>query len=189
MPLEYGTASLGDLFNPANAGKVVVAPTRRWPRWAAGWTPRASCRSRGWTATRTKRTCGVWDIALAEAIKAKGNIVQWWSGENEAQAGFHTNGGVLGLCWDSTGFNLRQGRLGYIAPKEGAFAWNQGFVLMKNAANVEQAHEFAKLCRTPEGSAPVGNRLLGQPGRQGRDREARSGGCRLLQRAPSTTMR
>ncbi len=57
----------------------------------------------------------LWDIALAEAIKAKGNIVQWWSGENEAQAGFKVNGGEIGLCWDSTGFNLRADGYGYIA--------------------------------------------------------------------------
>ena len=43
----------------------------------------------------------LWDIALAEAVKAKGNVVQWWSGENEANAGFHRQrrdrGPVLGF--------------------------------------------------------------------------------------------
>ena len=34
----------------------------------------------------------LWDIALAEAIKPKANIVQFWTGENEAQAAFRTNG-------------------------------------------------------------------------------------------------
>ena len=29
----------------------------------------------------------LWDIALAEAIKHKANVAQWWTGENEAQAG------------------------------------------------------------------------------------------------------
>ena len=95
----------------------------------------------------------LWDIALAEAIKAKGNVVQFWSGENEANAGFTANGATVGLCWDSTGFNLRNDGYGYAAPAEGAFAWHQGFVLMKNAVNVEQAHEFAKYVSTPEGAA------------------------------------
>ncbi len=71
-------------------------------------------------------------------------------GENEAQAGFRTNGAMIGLNWDSTGYNLRKDGFGYIAPKEGAFAWNQGFVLMANAKNVEQAHEFAKWVATPK---------------------------------------
>jgi spermidine/putrescine transport system substrate-binding protein len=95
----------------------------------------------------------LWDIALAEAIKAKGNVVQFWSGENEAHAAFADNGAVLGQCWDSTGYNLRNDGYTYVAPVEGAFAWNQGFVLMKNAANVDQAHEFAKFVSGPEGSA------------------------------------
>ena len=64
-----------------------------------------------------------------------------------------TNGATLGLSWDSTGYNLRKDGYGYIAPKEGAFAWHQGFVLMKNAKNVEQAHEFTKFVSTPEGAA------------------------------------
>jgi spermidine/putrescine transport system substrate-binding protein len=95
----------------------------------------------------------LWDIALAEAIKVKGNVAQWWSGENEAQAAYRTNGAVIGLNWDSTGYNLRADGFGYIAPKEGAFGWNQGFALMSNAKNVDQAHEFAKWVATPEGSA------------------------------------
>ncbi|MCE2739393.1 MAG: extracellular solute-binding protein [Rhodobacter sp.] len=88
-----------------------------------------------------------------EAIKVKSNIVQWWSGENEAQAGFRVNGGEIGLCWDSTGFNLRGEGYGFVPPKEGAFAWNQGLVLMANAANPEQSHAFAKWISEPEGSA------------------------------------
>jgi spermidine/putrescine transport system substrate-binding protein len=95
----------------------------------------------------------LWDIALAECIKHKANVVQFWAGENEAQAAFKTNGCVLGLNWDSTGYNLRNDGFGFIAPKEGAFAWNQGVVLMANAKNVEQAHEFAKWLSTAQGAA------------------------------------
>jgi spermidine/putrescine transport system substrate-binding protein len=95
----------------------------------------------------------LWDIALAEAVKAKGNVVQWWAGENEANAGFVANGATVGLCWDSTGFNLRNDGYGYAAPAEGAFAWHQGFMLMKNAVNVEQAHALAKWVSTAEGAA------------------------------------
>ena len=57
----------------------------------------------------------LWDIALAEAVKAKGNVVQFWSGENEANAGFVANGATVGQCWDSTGFNLRNDGYGYVA--------------------------------------------------------------------------
>ena len=95
----------------------------------------------------------LWDIALAECIKHKKNIAQFWSGENEAQAAFRTNGAEVGLTWDSTGYNLRNEGYGYLAPKEGAFAWSQGFLLLNGAKNVDQAHEFAKWVSTAEGAA------------------------------------
>ncbi|MFN3605671.1 MAG: extracellular solute-binding protein, partial [Cypionkella sp.] len=120
-------------------------------RWldATGQLPRP------WMDGYTDMTAMVelWDIALAKAIEAKGNVVQWWSGENEANAGFTANGATIGLCWDSTGFNLRNDGFKYVAPVEGAFAWHQGFVMMKNATNIEQAHEFAKYVSGAEGAA------------------------------------
>jgi spermidine/putrescine transport system substrate-binding protein len=144
--------SLGDLFNPEN--QVVVRPhstLAAMGRWldAQGKLPRPWTDGYKDMAAMTQ----LWDIALAEAIKAKGNVVQWWSGENEANAGFTANGASLGLNWDSTGYNLRKDGYKYIAPVEGAFAWHQGFVLLKKAANVEQAHEFMKFVSTPEGAA------------------------------------
>ena len=144
--------SLGDLFKAENQvvlrphsslaamGRYLDAQGKLPYPWLDGYTDMA-------------KMVELWDIALAEAIKAKGNIVQWWSGENEANAGFTANGATLGLCWDSTGYNLRNDGFKYIAPVEGAFAWHQGFVLMKNAVNVEQAHEFAKFVSSPEGAA------------------------------------
>ncbi len=144
--------SLGDLFKADN--QVVVRPHSALAAMgryldAQGKLPKP------WIAGYTDLNVmtELWDIALAEAIKAKGNVVQWWSGENEANAGFTANGAVLGLNWDSTGYNLRKDGYKYIAPAEGAFAWHQGFVLMKNAKNIDQAHEFIKFVSTPEGAA------------------------------------
>ena len=161
-------ASLGDLFNPDN--QVVLRPhsaLAAMGRWldATGKLPRP------WMDGYTDMAAMIelWDIALAEAIKAKGNVVQWWSGENEANAGFTANGATVGLCWDSTGFNLRNDGYDYLAPVEGAFAWHQGFVLMKNAANVDQAHEFAKFVSTAEGASAIGRR----PSRRTRSARAR----------------
>jgi spermidine/putrescine transport system substrate-binding protein len=144
--------SLGDLFNPEN--QVVVRPHSTLAAMgrfldAQGKLPRPWTDGYKDMAAMTE----LWDIALAEAIKAKGNVVQWWSGENEANAGFTANGATLGLNWDSTGYNLRKDGYKYISPAEGAFAWHQGFVIMKNAANVDQAHEFIKFVSTPEGAA------------------------------------
>lgn len=155
-------ASLGDLFNPENPAVLrphsALAAMGRWldatgklPRpWMDGYTDMAAMTE-------------LWDIALAEAIKAKGNVVQWWSGENEANAGFTANGAAIGLCWDSTGFNLRKDGYKFHAPAEGAFAWHQGFVLMKNAANVDQAHEFVKWVSTAEGAAAWASAFSSNP--------------------------
>jgi spermidine/putrescine transport system substrate-binding protein len=144
--------SLGALFDPANQVTVrphsaLVAMGRyleaqgKLPRpWLDGYTDMGAMVE-------------LWDIALAEAVKAKGNVVQFWSGENEANAGFVANGATIGQCWDSTGFNLRNDGYGYMAPVEGAIAWHQGFVLLKNAANVEEGHELVKWASTAEGAA------------------------------------
>jgi spermidine/putrescine transport system substrate-binding protein len=163
-PTEYGKASLGDLFDPKFEGKVclrahsALAAMGRYldsigklPKpWIDGYKDEATMKE-------------LWDIALAEASKVKTNIAQFWSGENEAQAAYRTNGAVIGLNWDSTGYNLRADGFGYIAPKEGAFAWNQGFALMANAKNVDQAHEFAKWVATPEGSAAWASAFSANP--------------------------
>jgi len=145
-------ASLGDLFSADNQvvlrphsalaamGRFLDAQGKLPFPWLDGYTDMAKMTQ-------------LWDIALAEAIKAKANVVQFWSGENEANAGFTANGATVGLCWDSTGFNLRKDGYAYVAPAEGAFAWHQGFVMMKNAANVDQAHELAKWVSTPDGAA------------------------------------
>jgi spermidine/putrescine transport system substrate-binding protein len=155
-PMEYGKASLADLFDPKFEGKVTVRAHSSLAAMgrvldAQGKLPKPWIESYKDEATMRQ----LWDIALAEAIKHKANVVQFWNGENDAQAAFKTNGCTLGLTWDSTGFNLSKdgGPYGFIAPKEGAFAWLQGFFLMKNAKNVEQAHEWAKYLATPEGSA------------------------------------
>ncbi|MBI2718970.1 MAG: extracellular solute-binding protein [Rhizobiales bacterium] len=164
FPTEYGKASLGDLWGDNLAGKVTVrahsslAAMGRWldsqgklPKpWIDGYKDEATMKE-------------LWDIALAEAIKHKANIAQFWTGENEAQAAFRTNGAILGLTWDSTGFNMRNDGFGYIAPKEGAFGWNQGFVLMSNAKNVDQAHELAKWVSTKEGSAAWASAFSSNP--------------------------
>jgi spermidine/putrescine transport system substrate-binding protein len=155
-PEEWPTASLADIFDPKYEGKVTM---RAHSSLAAmgrvldeqGKLPKPFLDSYKDEATMKE----VWDIVLAEAIKHKANVAQFWNGENDAQAAFRTNGCVIGLTWDSTGYNLGKDNLpfGYISPKEGAFGWLQGYMLMKNAKNVDQAHEWAKFISSAEGSA------------------------------------
>jgi spermidine/putrescine transport system substrate-binding protein len=154
-PLEYGTASLADLWADGLDGKVTVRAHSALAALgrvmdAAGKLPKPFMDSYKDDAVMKEN----WDVILA--VKHKKNIVQFWKGENEAQAAFRTNGAVLGLCWDSTGFNMgKEGPYGYVAPKEGAFAWNQGYMLMSNSKNVEQAHAWADWMTTPAGAAAM----------------------------------
>jgi spermidine/putrescine transport system substrate-binding protein len=163
-PMEYGTASLGDLWDAKYEGKVTLrahsslAAMGRWldsqgklPKpWLDGYKDEATMKQ-------------LWDIALAECIKHKANVAQWWASENDAQAAFRTNGCVLGLTWDSTGANMEAEGFGFIAPKEGAFAWSQGLFLMKNAKNAEQGHEFAKWLSTADGASAWASAFKANP--------------------------
>lgn len=153
-PMTYGTASLADLFDPKFEGKVTLRAHSSLAAMgrvldAQGKLPKPFLDSYKDEATMKQ----VWDVILAEAIKHKANVAQFWASENDAQGAFRTNGCTLGLCWDSTGYNMGSEGFGFIAPKEGAFAWSQGFLLMANAKNSEQAHEWAKWVSTAEGSA------------------------------------
>lgn len=153
-PETYGTASLADLFDPKFEGKVTV---RAHSSLAAmgrvldsqGKLPKPFLDSYKDEATMKQ----IWDIVLAEAVKHKANIAQFWASENDAQDAFRTNGCTLGLCWDSTGSNMASAGFGFISPKEGAFGWSQGFFLMANAKNTDQGHEWSKWVSTAEGSA------------------------------------
>ena len=155
-------ANLAALFDPAN--KVTVRPRSAIAAMgrlldSQGKLPRP------WIDAYTDMGAMVelWDIALAECVKAKGNVVQWWASENDANAGFVANGATVGLCWDSTGYNLRNDGFGYAAPAEGAFAWHQGFMLMKNAVNVDQAHELAKWVSSADGAAAWASAFSSNP--------------------------
>ncbi|WP_067101157.1 substrate-binding domain-containing protein [Marinomonas atlantica] len=95
------------------------------------------------------------DVILKEATKHKDMVAQFWSTENEAQGAFRTNGAVIGQTWDSTAFKLSQEGepVVYGAPKEGALAWMEGFVIPKNANNVDAVYEFINWYYTPEAGA------------------------------------
>ena len=157
MPLEYGKASLADLWGDNLEGKVTVRAHSALASLgrvldAAGKLPKPFMDSYKDDAVMKE----VWDVILKEALSKKKNIAQFWKGENEAQAAFRTNGCVIGQCWDSTGFNMgKEGPYGYIAPKEGAIAWNQGYMMMKNAKNTEQAYAWLNFQNTPEGGAAM----------------------------------
>ena len=154
-PMDWPTATLASLFDPAFEVKVVVRAQSSLAAMGRVLDEQGKLPKPWLDSYKDPDTMKqLWDIALAEAIKHKKNVVQFWNGENDAQAAFRTNGCTLGLTWDSTGYNLGKDLpIAYISPKEGAFGWQQGFFLMKNAKNVDQGHEWAKYISTAKGSA------------------------------------
>src|SRR5215813_8775587 len=121
-PGEYGKISLGDLWNDKYTGKVCI---RAHSSLAAmgRWLDSQGKLPKPWLDSYKDETTmkQLWDIALAEATKHKANIAQFWNGENDAEAAYRTNGAIIGLNWDSTGYALGPDGFGYLAPKEGAF--------------------------------------------------------------------
>lgn len=160
----YGTASLTALFDEKYRGKVAIRPSTglaamgrvleaegKLPRpWLDGYKDEAAMRQ-------------LWDLALAEATRRKAVIGQFWSSENDALAAFRSKGCTLGLTWDTTAQVLTADDVGFVAPREGAFGWLQGYGLLKNARNAEQAHEWARFIVTPEASAAYATAFSANP--------------------------
>lgn len=163
-PQSYGTASLATLFDEKYRGKVTLRPSTglvaigrlleaqgKLPKpWLDGYKDEATMRQ-------------LWDLALSEAIRRKAMIGQFWSSENDALTAFRGKGCTLGLTWDTTAMALMADDVGFLAPKEGAFGWLQGYVLLKSAGNVEQAHEWARFIATPEASAAYASAFSANP--------------------------
>ncbi|TYR30233.1 extracellular solute-binding protein [Mesorhizobium microcysteis] len=159
-PLEYGTASYGDIWKEDMAGKATVRAHSSlvglglWLE-AEGKLPRPLLEAFETPEAQVE----IFDVIVAEAIARKGNIVQFWNNENEAQGAFRVNGAAVGQTWDSTAAALGKEGLpvGFIAPKEGALAWMEGVSIPAGAANLDQAYAFINWFLTPEAGAMYSN--------------------------------
>ncbi|RJE81407.1 extracellular solute-binding protein [Paracoccus sp. JM45] len=160
MPLEYGSASYGNIWGAAAEGKATVRGHSSliglglWLE-AEGKLPRPLLDAFKTPEAQTE----IFDVILAEAVARKANIIQFWTNENEAQGAFRVNGAAIGQTWDSTAATLaREGLpIGFIAPKEGALAWMEGLSIPKNAENLDAAYAFINWFLTPEAGAMYTN--------------------------------
>lgn len=151
-PLTYG-ASLGDLWKPEYANRVTVrghsglAGIGRWME-AQGKLPHPFVE--GFKDEAKMRA--IWDEILKVAVANKPSVGQFWNSANEALGAFQANGCVIGQNWDETAVALQgQGLdIGYLAPIEGAFAWMEGYSILKDAKNVDQAYAWINYFLRPE---------------------------------------
>ena len=99
----------------------------------------------------------IYDVLLKEAIARKPWIKQFWDSADNTKSGFMSNGCVIGQTWDGPPISLKKAGqpISYMAPKEGAIGWVDGWALSKAAKNLDQAYAFLKYLHSAEGSAKV----------------------------------
>ncbi len=159
-PLEYGTASYGDIWKPEMKSKATVrghSGLVGLGLWLEGEGKLPMPMADAFKSE--ENMVKIYDVILEEAIARKANIAQFWSNENEAQGAFRVNGCAIGQTWDSTAAALAKEGLpiGFIAPKEGALAWMEGVAIPKGAENLDQAYAFINWFLTPEAGAMYTN--------------------------------
>ncbi len=99
----------------------------------------------------------IYDVLLKEAVSRKPWIKQFWDSADNTKSGFTSNGVVIGQTWDGPAISLKKAGqpITFMAPKEGAIGWVDGWAMTKAAKNVEQAYEWLKYVHSAEGSAKV----------------------------------
>jgi spermidine/putrescine transport system substrate-binding protein len=91
--------------------------------------------------------------AMEFAIEHKEWVRQFWKDAPAIENAFLNNGCVIGQTWDGPTINLwknTDGRIKYLAPKEGALTWLDTMCITSGAKNVEQAYAFINFMTTAE---------------------------------------
>jgi spermidine/putrescine transport system substrate-binding protein len=157
--LTYANLSYGTLWNDEYRGKVQGRPHSILlgiGLWMDGNGRLPS--NRMLDAYKDEATMKrIYDVLLREAIARKAWIKQWWDSADNTKSGFMSNGVVIGQTWDGPPISLKKtgAPITFMAPKEGAISWLDGWSLTKAARNVPQAYEFLKYVHSAEGSAKV----------------------------------
>ncbi len=154
VPLEYGKASYGMLWEPQYKGKVaarartLLLSVGLWMERTGKMQPGTMLKSYSDEAVMRKAYAQTLDFAIAN----KAQIKQFWLKGGEQKAAFLQNGCIIGMAWDSIMFNLmKEGqKFKYLAPVEGALTVMDVHCLAKGAKHVEQAYEFINWTLQPQ---------------------------------------
>jgi len=182
-PMKYGTASLADLFDPKFEGKVTVRghsslaamgrvldSQGKLPKpWIDGYKDEASFRQ-------------LWDIALAEAIKHKANIVLLERRERCAgslQDQWLHAGPDLGL--DRLQPEIGRSQLRLHRPQGRCLRLASGLLPDEERQERRAVDRVRQLCLDGRRLGRQCQRLQGQSDRQGRHRQDGPEGARILQ--------
>ena len=159
MQLEYGEASLGDLWKPEYKGLMHCRPPSIM--LATGlWMERDGKLPEG-TMRKAYDDEAAFDLGYGTAadyvVANKAQIQSWWKDAADTQSGFEQHGAVIGETWDGPVFQLKNQGLAYnyLAPAEGALTWIDSIAVTARAQNVEQAYAFVNWSFQPEIGAIV----------------------------------
>jgi spermidine/putrescine transport system substrate-binding protein len=95
------------------------------------------------------------DKILAFLISKKKNVKTYWKTAQEIETLLTTEEVWIAETWDGTGWKLdRAGRpIKFVAPKEGAMTWMDGFALPKGAKNLDAAYAWINFMYDPRNAA------------------------------------
>lgn len=151
----YGELGLGDLWRDDVKGLItgrphsVMAGIGRYLATKGRLPPFEE-------AYRNEDTArAIWSEVTSFAIEHKPWFRSFWNDAESLRDAFVRNGTVIGQTWDGPMVELKNAGepLNYMAPREGAFAWLDGFSLPSGAENIEQVHALLKACYAPENAA------------------------------------
>lgn len=157
--LSYAESSYGLLWDPAYQGKVqmrAVSGLLGLGLWldATGKLPSNRMLDTYKSEDQMRK---VYDEIVAYAISHKAQLKQFWDSADSIRAGFQENGCVLGLTWDGPAKKLikEKGDMVFMAPKEGALTWMDGFAMSAAAKNIDEVYAFLTYLQTPEVAGKV----------------------------------
>lgn len=157
--LEYETLSYGTLWEDQYRGKVQGRPHSLLLGIGLWMDKTGQVKSNRMLDTYKDPDSmrRVYDKILSFAISKKAWIRQFWDSADNTKSGLMENGVVIGQTWDGPAISLRkQGKpVGYMAPREGAIAWLDGWSIMRASRNAAQAYAWLDYLMTPEVSAMV----------------------------------
>jgi spermidine/putrescine transport system substrate-binding protein len=153
--LNYETMSYGLIWDPQFSGKVQIRPVSGllglglWLDSTGKLPSNRMLDTYKDEATMRK----IYDELLKYALAhKKTQLKQFWDSSDSIMSGFTDGGCALGQTWDGPVKRMvKAGKpVSFMAPKEGALGWIDGFALSKAAANVDQVYAFFDYFTKPE---------------------------------------
>jgi spermidine/putrescine transport system substrate-binding protein len=162
VTIPYGELSYGSIWQPEFEGKVTVRAHSSLLGIglyldAIGKVPSNRMLD---TYETPEKMRAVYEECTKFAIENKKQLKAFWSNAQETTNAYMQNGCVIGQTWDGPAGRLYKetnGRIRYMAPKEGALTWMDSMGIPGGAENVEQAYAFINWYYTPEAGAMHAN--------------------------------